>query len=115
MGCNGQQNPSTKKTILLTSSKHFNRKGTTSQPEIFPKLVSGDIQHGYALPLPLEKNTQIPHVYMAPLNIQPQWTINQCGEIVEKNCSTHDQSFEWKELPYRPVFKHQLMFPDVTV
>jgi hypothetical protein len=35
---------------------------------------------------------------MAPMNIQPQWTINEWGEIIEKDWFTHDQSFEWKKL-----------------
>jgi hypothetical protein len=33
---------------------------------------------------------------MAPLNIQAQWMINELGEIVEKDCLTHDQSFIWE-------------------
>jgi hypothetical protein len=32
---------------------------------------------------------------MAPLNIQAKWTINERGEIVEKDRLTHDQSFKW--------------------
>jgi hypothetical protein len=32
---------------------------------------------------------------MAPLNIQPQWTINECGKIVAKDRLTQDQSFVW--------------------
>jgi hypothetical protein len=52
--------------------------------------------HRYALPLPLSKITHIPGICMAPLNIQPQWTINERGE---KDRFTHNQSFKWtKEL-----------------
>jgi hypothetical protein len=29
------------------------------------------------------------------LNIQPQWTINKRGKIVEKDRLTHNQSFKW--------------------
>ncbi len=35
---------------------------------------------------------------MAPMNIQPKWTINEWGENIEKDWLTHDQSFEWKIL-----------------
>ena len=47
-----------------------NHKGAQSQPELLLKLVTGDVIHGYAIPLPLNKIIQIPHVCMAPLNIQ---------------------------------------------
>jgi hypothetical protein len=60
------------------------------------KLVTGDIIHGYAIPLPLDKIIQIPHICMAPLNIQAQWMINKFGEIVANNCLTHNQSFKWE-------------------
>jgi hypothetical protein len=62
-----------------------NHKGASTQPDLLLKLVSGDVAHGYALPLPLDKITRIPGICMASLNIQPQWTINQCGEIVVKD------------------------------
>ena len=64
---------------------------------ILLKLVSGDVKFGYALPLPLGKIKRIPGICMAPLNIQPQWTINERGEIVEKDRLTHYQSFEWEK------------------
>jgi hypothetical protein len=62
-----------------------NHKGAQSQPELLLKLVTGNVIHGYAIPLPLDKIIQIPHVCMAPLNIQAQWTINKFGEIVAKD------------------------------
>jgi hypothetical protein len=33
---------------------------------------------------------------LALLNIQAQWIINKLGEIVAKDCPTHDQSFKWE-------------------
>jgi hypothetical protein len=51
----------------------------------------------YALPLPQGKIRGIPGICMAPLNIQMQWTINEHGEIIEKDRLTHDQSFEWEK------------------
>jgi hypothetical protein len=56
-----------------------NHKGAISQPELLTKLVTGDVIHGYSLPLPLDKIEPLPHVCMAPLNIQAQWTINERG------------------------------------
>ena len=80
---------------LLEALSFGNHKGASSQPELLKELVTSDVVHGYALPLPLDKITCIPGVCMAPLNIQAQWTINKCGEIVEKDRLTHDQSFKW--------------------
>jgi hypothetical protein len=73
-----------------------NHKGAKSQPELLLKLVSNDAIYGYAIALPLDKVIQLPHVCMAPLNIQAQWTFNKFGEIVAKDCLTHDQSFKWE-------------------
>ncbi|MBM4076045.1 MAG: hypothetical protein FJ267_10410, partial [Planctomycetes bacterium] len=73
-----------------------NHKGALYQPDLLKQLVNGDVIHGYSLPLPLSKIDQIPHVCMAPLNIQAQWTINERGEIIPKDRLTHDQSFKWK-------------------
>jgi hypothetical protein len=80
---------------LLEALEFGNHKGTTTQPELLLKLVSGDVKYRYTLPLPLGKIFKIPNVCMAPLNIQLQWTINNLGEIIEKDRLTHDQSFEW--------------------
>ena len=73
-----------------------NHKGAISQPELLMKLVTGDVIHGYSLPLPLDKIKRLPHVCMAPLNIQAQWTINERGEIIPKDRLTHDQSYKWE-------------------
>jgi hypothetical protein len=71
-----------------------NHKGATSQLELLLKLVSNDVIYGYAIALPLEKVIQLPHVCMALLNIQAQWTINKFSEIIAKDRLTHDQSFK---------------------
>ncbi len=80
---------------MLEALEFRNHKGITTQPKLLLKLVSGDVKYGYALSLPLGKIFKIPDVCMAPLNIQLQRTINNLGEIVEKDCLTHNQSFEW--------------------
>ncbi len=72
-----------------------NHKGAMSQPKLLLYLVSRDVKHGYSLPLPLNKIKQISCICMALLNIQPQWTFDEYGEIVEKDRLTHDQSFKW--------------------
>jgi hypothetical protein len=90
---------------LIEALKFGNHKGATTQPELLLKLVSDDVKYGYTLPLPLKKNKRIPNICMAPLNIQPQWTINERGEIIEKDRLTHDQSFEWEKSGFSDDFK----------
>jgi hypothetical protein len=72
-----------------------NHKGALLQPELLKTLISKDIHYGYCLPLPLEKATKIPNILIAPMNIQKQNTIDEFGQIVPKDCLTHDQSFKW--------------------
>jgi hypothetical protein len=73
--------------------KFANHKGVTLEPDLLLQLVSGDVKYGYAIPLPIDKVSQISHICMAPLNIQVQWMINELGEIVKKDCLTQDRSF----------------------
>ena len=72
-----------------------NHKGASLQPELLKKLVSKDVHYGYCLPLPLAKATKIPHILIAPMNIQKQNTIDEYGQIVPKDRLTHDQSYKW--------------------
>ena len=62
-----------------------NHKGAVKQQDLLVKLVTDNVIRGVALPLPLNKITQIPRVLLTPLNIQVQNTINECGEIIPKN------------------------------
>ncbi len=62
-----------------------NYKGAVQQQDLFKKLVTDGIVQGFALPLPLDKIASIRGVLLAPLNIQMQNTINECGKIIQKN------------------------------
>ena len=58
---------------LREALRFGNHKGASSQPgELLKELVTSNVVHGYALPLPLDKITCIPGVCMAPLNIHAQ-------------------------------------------
>jgi hypothetical protein len=72
-----------------------NHKGASLQPDLLWKLISMDVHYGYCLPFPLAKATKIPDILIAPFNIQKQNTINEHGQIVEKDRQTHNQSFKW--------------------
>ena len=84
-----------KKADVREASEFGNHKGATSNPELPKKLILKDITHGYGLILPLSKITRIPGVLVAPMNIQKQNTINEMGQVIEKDRLTHDQSFLW--------------------
>ncbi len=45
--------------------------------------------------VPLSKIANLPHVCMAPLNVAPQHSIDEYGNVVEKDRLTHDQSWKW--------------------
>jgi hypothetical protein len=81
---------------LKEALKFCNHKGAKSQPELLLKLVSNNIIYGYTTTLPLDKVIRNPHMCMAPLNIQGQWTVNALCEIVSKDHLTHDQSSKWE-------------------
>jgi hypothetical protein len=73
-----------------------NHKGASSKPDLLlKKLISKDVKYGYSLPIPLESETQIKGLEMAPMNIMAQNTINKFGRIVPKDRLTHDQSWKW--------------------
>jgi hypothetical protein len=59
-----------------------NHKGAVKQQDLLVKLVTNNVIRGFALPLPLDKITQIPGVLLAPLNIQAQNAINERCEII---------------------------------
>ena len=56
-----------------------NHKGASLQPELLKKLVLKDVHYGYCLPLPLAKATKIPNIFIVPMNIQKQNTIDEYG------------------------------------
>jgi hypothetical protein len=73
--------------------KFGNHKGAKLNDELLKLLIKEDVTHGFILPLPLHKINRILGILLAPLNIICQNTINERGEIVEKDRLTHDQSF----------------------
>ena len=72
-----------------------NHKGATKQPEQLKQLITNDINYGFAMVVPLSKIANLPHVCMAPLNVAPQHSIDEYGNVVEKDRLTHDQSWKW--------------------
>ena len=62
---------------------------------MFKKLGIKDVDYGFALPVPLTKLPKIPGICLAPVNIAPQNTIDEHGNIIAKDRLTHDQSFKF--------------------
>ena len=74
-----------------------NHKGAKNKPDLLRKLVSKDVVHGYALPIPLNRLSRVPGAVLAPMNIAAQQTIDEFGRIIAKDRLTHDQSFDFSE------------------
>jgi hypothetical protein len=64
-----------------------NHKGAKEKPDLLRKLCTADVNHGFALALPLNKIHLPPGVHMAPMNIAHQNTIDELGRIVGKIAS----------------------------
>jgi hypothetical protein len=72
-----------------------NHKGATKKQDLLVKLVEKVVVQGYGLPLLLSKLSRIPGAVLAPMNVQAQNTINEFGQIIEKDRLTHNQSFDF--------------------
>jgi hypothetical protein len=81
----------------LTEALQFgNHKGASQKPNLLKKLILDDICHGYGLVIPWGKISHLPNACLAPMNITKQFTLEAGGEIVDKECLTHNQSFTWQ-------------------
>ncbi len=83
-----------RKQDLAEALEYGNHKGASDNPDQLRDLIRKDVDYAYGLVLPLEKIDQIDGICMAPMNISPQWTIDEYGNIVGKDRLTHDQSFK---------------------
>ncbi len=70
-----------------------NHKSLSKFATFINPIISEDIEHGFALPLPIDLLDKLPNSSLAPLGCHKQTTINDLGEIVPKYRLTHDQSF----------------------
>ncbi len=99
---NGSQWPLAKiskddRVVDLQEAPAFeNHKGGSSKSELLQEFISGNVKHGYGLVLPWNMIDRIPHACIAPMNITHQFTLDTSGDIINKECLTHNQSFHWK-------------------
>lgn len=63
------------------------------QITILAEIIKEDVEHGFALPLPLSVLHCIPKASLAPLGCVKQSTLDSSGRRTIKHRMTHDQSF----------------------
>ena len=73
-----------------------NHKGALAKPELLLKLIRMDVKYRYSVPIPLKSVKLIPGLEMASMNIMAQNTIDEFGQVIPKDCPSHDQSWKWK-------------------
>ena len=71
-----------------------NHKSAEERPAILRDLLIEDVVHGFTLPVPASSILSIPGAEVAPMGIAAQSTINEIGEIIDKDRLTHDLSFQ---------------------
>ena len=85
--------PDELRTADLDSALKYRNHRSTEQNPNFTRGMIDEIKQGWALPLPLPFASAIPDAEVAPHGIITQYTINERGEITNKDRTTHDQSF----------------------
>jgi hypothetical protein len=73
-----------------------NHKSAQHRPEKLVELLTSDVSSGFALPIPTSAAYKIPDLVIAPVGIASQTTINEKGELTDKDRLTHDQTFQFK-------------------
>eukprot|EP00978_Attheya_sp_CCMP212_P023022 scaffold69703_cov50-Attheya_sp.AAC.3 len=89
-----------------------NHKGAMKQPQVLENLMAEDIFRGYSLPIPLGKVIEIDGAIMAPQNVARQNTIDETGQIIEKDRLTHYQS--WKFSSGAPSINNRTIEYEIT-
>jgi hypothetical protein len=79
---------------LIEALSKGNSKGAKENPAVMESLCTGDVEHGFSLVIPSDKVILIKGAQVAPMNVANQNSINELGEIIEKDRLTHNQS--WK-------------------
>jgi hypothetical protein len=70
-----------------------NHKSAKVHSDIVRDNLTEDVNHGFALPLPMRCLSEIKDASLAPLGMQIQKTIDETGATVPKYRMTHDQTF----------------------
>jgi hypothetical protein len=82
-----------RKQDLIFHHQRGSQKSAYNYTEVLDKIITEDVEQGFALPLPPAILHLILNASLAPLGCHIQETINERGEKVPKYRMTHDQSF----------------------
>jgi hypothetical protein len=82
--------------LALEAALSFgNHKGATNDPAQLHALLVEDVIHGFNLPLNMSAVRKIPGLVLSPMNIARQNTIDETGQVMEKDRLTHDHSYDY--------------------
>ena len=83
----------TRKLDLEAALIRGNHKSAKTKESVLEKAFIKEVHLGYQLPLKPHHIRIIPNVRMSPMGVADQLSINELGEIIEKDRVTHDLSF----------------------
>jgi len=88
-------NEKTRKEDLLHMINRGNHKSTKKQgcDKILQKTFTKEVEKGWIVPVTLESTQKIKDLFVIPLGIAHQLTINENGQRIPKQRVTHDASF----------------------
>jgi len=78
---------------LAYHKERGSHKSLSKYSSFIDPVISEDIEHGFALPLPIEMPHYMKNASIAPLGCQKQTTIRETGQVIPKYRLIHDQSF----------------------
>ena len=74
----------TKSEELRKLLKRWNHKSAQDCEEKVSQLLTKDVIHGFAIPIPVTAVVNIPNAAVQPLGVAKQWSIDEKGDRVEK-------------------------------
>lgn len=80
---------------LLDAFEFGNHKGVGKNKEFFQNAMKEEVLCGWQLPIPRQKVLLIKGALMSPMNVVEQKSINEKGEIIDKQRLTHDQGMKF--------------------
>ena len=83
----------TKRTELRKLLSRGNHKSAQDFPGKVTDLLTKDVTHGFAIPIPTRTIELIPNAAVQPLGLARQWTTDEKGRRIEKFRMTQDLSF----------------------
>jgi hypothetical protein len=83
--------------LLQTAQEYGNHKSARRDSTALLKILEGEVEKGWQLPLPINTIGTIPHLLLGPLGLVKQMTIDERGNPKPKFRVTHDQSFQYQQ------------------